>query len=49
MMNLNKINSHNSKISKSYTLGINQFADLTEGEFITTYLGSKLNSKFTTE
>jgi len=38
--NLNYINAHNTKNS-SYTLGLNQFADMTTGEFKNTYLGYK--------
>jgi len=37
--NVKKINEHNSKPGVSYKMGINQFTDLTEAEFRSTYLG----------
>jgi len=36
--NLREINEHNSKLGKSYTMGINQFTGLTKAEFAETYL-----------
>lgn len=37
--NLKKINEHNKDSSSSWTMGINQFSDLTEEEFESLYLG----------
>jgi len=37
--NLDFIENHNTKKNSSYTLGVNQFADLSHGEFKNTYLG----------
>lgn len=36
--NLEKINKHNSDTSQTYTMGVNQFADLTQEEFSSQYL-----------
>jgi len=36
--NLREINEHNSKLGKSYSMGINQFTGLTKAEFAETYL-----------
>lgn len=38
MNNLAKIEEHNSKLGKSYELGLNQFAHLTHEEFVAQYL-----------
>lgn len=45
-MNLAIINLHNSDSQKTYSLGVNQFADLTEQEFISTYLQTKVNLEY---
>lgn len=47
MMNLAKINAHNADKTQTYTMGINQFSDLTQDEFVSTYLGASVNKKFT--
>ena len=36
--NLDKVNSHNSKVGKTHTEGLNQFCFLTQEEFIAQYL-----------
>ena len=47
-MNLMKIKAHNTDSSQTYTLGVNQFTDLTQEEFVQIYLNTKPNLKFTT-
>lgn len=37
--NLLRIERHNADLSHSWKMGVNQFADLTQEEFIATYLG----------
>lgn len=49
LMNVAQIEAHNSQAAKTYTMGINQFTDLTQEEFVSIYLGSSVNSKFTNE
>jgi len=39
--NLKEINAHNSKKTNTWTMAVNQFADLTKEEFKNTYLGYK--------
>jgi hypothetical protein len=39
--NLEKVNKHNSNGTHTYTLAMNKFSDLTEEEFITSYMGYK--------
>lgn len=46
-MNLAKIEAHNSDSTQTHTLGVTQFADLTQDEFEKIYLQAKLNPKFT--
>lgn len=38
---MDRIWRHNSEPSNTYELGINQFADLTEQEFVENYLGTR--------
>ena len=38
-LNLQKIREHNSNFMQNFTLGINQFSDLTSDEFKTNYIG----------
>lgn len=47
MMNLAKVNAHNADKTQTYTMGINQFSDLTQEEFVSIYLGASVNVKFT--
>jgi len=47
LKNLIKIEEHNANKDNTYVQGINQFTDLTQEEFIATYLNTKVNSKFT--
>lgn len=42
LQNLAKINAHNSQNDKTYEMGINQFTHLTQEEFASTYLGTKV-------
>lgn len=46
-MNLAKIKSHNADKTQTYRLGVTQFADLTQEEFVAIYLTAKVNKKFT--
>jgi C1A family cysteine protease len=41
--NVAKINAHNSKNDQTYEMGVNQFTHLTQEEFASTYLGTKIN------
>jgi C1A family cysteine protease len=41
MTNFRKIQEHNSNPKKSFTMGVNQFADVTDQEFVENYLGDK--------
>lgn len=47
LMNLAKIAAHNADKTQTHTLGVTQFSDLTEAEFISMYLTAKVNDKFT--
>lgn len=40
--NVNRIETFNSRNGNSYTLGINQFADMTNNEFVAQYTGASL-------
>jgi C1A family cysteine protease len=44
--NVAKINAHNSRNDQTYEMGINQFTHLTQQEFESTYLGTKINKEF---
>ena len=44
--NVAKIAEHNADETQTYKTGINQFSDLTQIEFIATYLTLKVNKKF---
>ncbi len=44
--NIAKIEEHNSDNSQTYKMGVNQFSDLTQVEFSTTYLTLKVNKNF---
>jgi len=37
--NMKKISEHNANLSKTFTMGINQFTDVTQQEFVENYLG----------
>lgn len=41
--NVAKIEMHNSDETQTYKMGINQFTDLTQTEFVTKYLTLKVN------
>ena len=41
-----KVAEHNADETQTYKQGINQFSDLTQAEFISTYLTLKVNEKF---
>ncbi|GFZ21709.1 granulin repeat cysteine protease family protein [Actinidia rufa] len=43
--NLRFIDEHNADSNRSFTVGMNQFADLTDEEYWSTYLGFKSSSK----
>jgi len=43
--NLKKIEAHNAKHGETYTMGENQFMDLTHAEFVKFYLGLKTEKK----
>merc|ERR1712023_253030 len=43
--NVKIIDDHNALIGRSYTLGVNEFADLSWDEFSATYLGYKSDGK----
>ncbi|KAG2666280.1 hypothetical protein I3843_15G048700 [Carya illinoinensis] len=43
--NLRFIDEHNAEKNRTYKLGLNRFADLTNEEYRTTYLGAKFSSK----
>jgi KDEL-tailed cysteine endopeptidase len=43
--NIAKIRAHNADLTQSYTMEVNHFADLTNEEFIQTYLGAKVVKK----
>lgn len=47
MMNLAKIAAHNADKTQTHTLGVTQFSDLTQEEFVSKYLTTKVNEKFT--
>lgn len=47
IMNLAKIAAHNADKTQTHTLGVTQFADLTQTEFVNIYLQTKVNPKFT--
>lgn len=47
LMNLAKIAAHNADSTQTHSLGVTQFADLTQDEFVNTYLNTRLNEKFT--
>jgi cathepsin L len=38
LRNLVKINEHNAISTNTYTMGVNQFTDLTQAEFVSLYL-----------
>lgn len=38
MNNVEKINKHNSDPYRTYDMGVNQFADLTEDQFVAQFL-----------
>lgn len=44
--NVAKIAEHNADETQTYKTGVNQFSDLTQAEFATTYLTLKVNKKF---
>lgn len=44
--NVAKVAEHNADETQTYKMGINQFSDLTQTEFVTTYLTLKVNKKF---
>jgi C1A family cysteine protease len=48
-MNLAKIESHNADKTQTHTLGVTQFSDLTQDEFVKIYLNTRVNHKFTDE
>lgn len=48
-MNLAKIAAHNADKTQTHTLGVTQFSDLTQDEFVSTYLTAKVNKKYTDE
>jgi hypothetical protein len=43
--NLRFIDEHNNAESRTYKVGLNRFADLTNEEYRSTYLGAKLSTK----
>lgn len=45
-MNLAKIAAHNADKTQTYTLGVTQFSDLSQDEFVTMYLTAKVNEKY---
>lgn len=45
-MNVAKIEAHNADPTQTYTMGENQFTDLTQEEFIATYLTLRLPEDF---
>jgi outer membrane receptor for ferric coprogen and ferric-rhodotorulic acid len=47
LKNLIQIEGHNANKDNTYVKGVNQFADLTQEEFVATYLNTKVNPKFT--
>ena len=47
--NLIKVNEHNARTDVSYTLGMNEFADLTVNEFLDKYTGVNRTIEFTAE
>jgi hypothetical protein len=47
LKNVIKIEEHNANKDNTYVQGINQFTDLTQEEFIATYLNTKVNHKYT--
>ena len=48
-MNLAKIAAHNADKTQTYTVGVNQFTDLTQEEFASIYLTAKVNTQYTNE
>lgn len=49
LRNLVKIEEHNANKLNTHTLGVNQFADLTDEEFKAMYLTLQINPKFTND
>jgi C1A family cysteine protease len=47
LMNLAKIAAHNADKTQTHTLGVTQFSDLTQEEFVKIHLTAKVNEKFT--
>jgi len=47
LKNLIKIEEHNANKDNTYVQGVNQFTDLTQEEFVATYLNTKVNPKYT--
>ena len=41
MTNVEQINKHNSNPDKTYTQGVNEFTDISHGEFVQKYTGFK--------
>lgn len=46
-MNLAKIEAHNADKTQTFQMGVTQFSDLTQEEFVEQYLTLKVNQKFT--
>jgi C1A family cysteine protease len=44
--NVAKINAHNADKTQTHQVGVNQFTDLTQEEFVSQYLTLKVNKKF---
>ena len=49
LMNLAKISVHNADKTQTHKLGVTQFSDLTQDEFVKSYLTTKVNPKFSDE
>jgi len=46
LMNLAKIAAHNADKTQTHTLGVTQFSDLTQEEFVSMHLTLKVNEKY---
>ena len=44
IINYNLINEHNQNKSNTFTLGLNEFSDMTHGEFVASYFGAIISN-----